>query len=85
MKPSEMIQQVLDSGIYGTKFDFMCNALSKTFGERAAHQVHQLIHEKLEGYACLYTYLKVRNEPTGSGTRIRFWKNFVKQLQRKGM
>lgn len=93
MKPSEVIQDAIDSGKYngiGSNGDFMCVVIKHNYTSES--HVLELIEAKLEYLPTLYTYLdkigvvkdcdsfeKIRK------AQFKFWADFINELRDKGM
>jgi len=93
MKPSEVIQDAIDSDKYkgiGSNGDFMCIIIKYKYASES--HVLELIEEKLEYMSTLYSYLvrKGAVKECDSIEEIRkaqfkFWADFIKELKEKGM
>lgn len=87
MKPSELIQQALDSGTYKTAH-FMCVALDRLTAVPRDDVLfcRGLVESRISPYRTLVEYMQVTKSlrlPPTYAERVEFWLEFVEELKKQ--
>jgi hypothetical protein len=87
MKPSEMIQAAIDSGIYKSSL-YMCNAVKNLPGARYLDvcDCQMAITKRIYPFATLPAYIAHRDGMKGYPNyqqRVEFWLEFIEELKKQ--
>ena len=85
-----MSEQLYEVETPGKGSHFMCNALEDLYLEdiiskQLLMKTCELIREKIAPYSTVFTYLYAQGKSSGRAERCKFYTDFIKELQEKGL